>query len=96
MAGRDLVRLGCALLLGMALAFPLGLMVAGQRGGNEPAPRSTASAERRDVFSPRVRDDPYFREQQRRNVEALEAHCRQSGESCAEAEQARGWLARQD
>lgn len=97
MAGRDLARLGCALALGMALAFPAGLMVAGNRADRAPPSRGAAStAERRDVFSPRILDDPYFLEQQRRNVEALEAHCRESGESCVEAGQARRWLDRQD
>lgn len=96
MAGRDLARLGCALLVGMALAFPAGLMVAGQGDEDAPRPRGDAAAERRNVFSPHVRDDPYFREQQRRNVEALEAHCRDSGALCAEAEQARRWIEQAD
>lgn len=82
------LRLAAALLLGAALAFPVGLIVA----GNEETPRSSASrspAAVRDVFSPRVRSDPYFLDRQRENVEALEAHCRETGEPCAEARAAR-------
>jgi len=91
---RDIARLGCALLLGMTLAFPLAVMFVG--GDGESAPTvARESAERRAVFSPKVLDDPYFIEQQRKNVEALEAHCRDAGESCAEAEQARRWLEEQ-
>lgn len=97
MTGKDLARLGCALFVGMALAFPVGLMVAGGGGkADRPAPRNTTLPEHRDMFSPRVFDDPYVLEQQRRNVAALEAHCRDTGELCPEAGQARRWLDEQD
>jgi len=93
LAAGDLARLGCALLVGLAVAFPAGMIFAG-RGEPERNPRteSATTAERRQVFSPDVLDDPHFRARQRRNVEALERHCRESGELCAEAEGARAWL----
>jgi hypothetical protein len=93
MSGRDLGKLGCALLLGAAIAFPAGLMLAG--GGERPraptAPHISATA--RAVYSPKLLSDPYFLDQQRKGVEALETHCRNTGEMCAEAQAARRWLA---
>lgn len=73
---RDLLRLGGALALGMAIAFPAGVIVAG-RGAPESRPRaeSAGPAERlegRQMYSPDILDDRYFRAEQRRNVEALE------------------------
>jgi hypothetical protein len=44
------------------------------------------------VYSPKVLTDPYFLDRQRANVAVLEQHCRQTGELCAEARQARRWL----
>lgn len=97
MAWHDLAKLGAALLLGMALAFPLGMMVAGDRDEDAPTDRGSGeTAQRRDIFSPKVLDDPYFVQQQRRNVAALEARCRDTGEMCAEARAARGWLRSRD
>jgi hypothetical protein len=93
---RDVLRFGATLALGMAIAFPVGLIVAG-RGAPESRPRaeSDGSAERaegRQTYSPTILEDPYFRAEQRRNVEALEAYCSETGELCAEAEGARAWL----
>ena len=87
---KDLVKLGVALLLGAAIAFPAGMMLAGSRDGSEdtPAPRRE-SASVRDVYSPAIRSDPWFLERQREGVEALERHCAQSGENCAVARAAR-------
>jgi len=92
-ARRDLFRLGGALALGVAVAFPAGMIFAG-RGEPERRPQADSAepAERRQVFSPKVLEDPHFRAQQRRNVEALEQHCQETGELCAEAEGARAWL----
>ncbi len=88
MTGKDLTRLAIALLLGAALAFPAGLWVAGRQDTARPsAPRP--HAERRAMFSPDVRGDPYVLDQLRQQVEALEAHCRRTGEMCAEARAAR-------
>ena len=93
---RDWRAIGCAALLGAAIAFPVGLIV-----GDEETPRGTARESRlpgssggvtptaRNPYSPRVAGDPYVIEQQRRVVRALEASCRQLTRHCAEAEQAR-------
>ena len=93
MAGKDIGRLAAALLIGAALAFPAGMLVAewtrpAER--DEPTARPTAAV--RDVFSPALRRDPYFIEQQRAGVEALERYCDRTGASCAEARAARRQL----
>ena len=75
----EAVRLGGALLVGMALAFPIARMVAGERA----APPARAVAERRAMFSPDVRGDPYVLDQLRGQVEALEAYA--AGQSLTEA-----------
>ena len=94
MTPRDLAKLGCALLIGAALAFPAGLLVAGwdDTPRERPAARAGKAPPVRDVFSPALRSDPWFLERQREGIEALESHCRQSGENCAEAREARRWL----
>jgi hypothetical protein len=93
-AARDLAKLGCALLLGAAVAFPAGLMVAGSRDGADRADTAArGDAAVRDVFSPSIRRDPWFLERQREGVEALERHCERTGESCPEARAARHSLA---
>lgn len=94
MTAKDLAKLGCALLVGAALAFPAGLLVAGWRDEprQRPTVRASAPGPVRDVFSPALRSDPWFIERQRAGIEALEAHCRQTGENCAEARAARRWL----
>jgi len=91
---RDLAKLGGALLVGAALAFPAGLLVAGWADApqDRPPPRSSGPAAVRDVYSPAVRSDPWFIERQRVGIEALENHCRQTGENCPEAREARRWL----
>ena len=91
MTTRDFAKLGLAVLLGAAIAFPAGLMVAGSRDGLDrsrpAAPRRDAPM--RDMFSPSVRSDPWFLERQREGIEALEQYCAQTGQSCAEARAAR-------
>lgn len=82
------LRLAGALLLGAALALPAGMMLA-RRDAPERAPLQPQEAAVRNVFSPSVRDDPYFLGKQREGVEALEAHCRRTRELCAEARAAR-------
>ena len=90
MTGKELARLATALLLGAALAFPVGLWVAGDRDrAAEPQARPPRAAVGRAVYSPNIRDDPYFLDHQRKGIEALEAHCRRTGEMCAEARVAR-------
>lgn len=95
MATRDLAKLGIALLLGAAIAFPAGMMVAGSRSGPEGARPAAAprDAPMRNMFSPSVRSDPWFLARQREGIEALEAYCARTGESCTEARAARRRLA---
>jgi len=88
LSGRDWLKIGGALLLGIAVAFPAGLWVAGQGETDRPA-RTRPPADRRAMFSPDVRGDPYVLDQLRQQVEALEVHCRRTGEMCAEARGAR-------
>jgi len=84
----DAMRLGAALLLGMALAFPAGIWVAGERGTG-PSPARQPPTAMRAVFSPDVRGDSYVLDQLRQQVETLEAHCLATREMCAEARGAR-------
>jgi hypothetical protein len=91
---RDLARLGLALLVGAAIAFPAGMRVAGSRSGRERAhPPARRPAPQRNMFSPSIRSDPWFVERQREGVEALEQHCARTGASCPEARAARLRLA---
>ena len=94
MSGR--LRLGCAALVGAAIACPAGVIVGGsfppherpaveKRGTAGPAPKPQA----RNFYSPRFRSDPYVLDQQRQVVEALELSCRQFRERCREAAEAR-------
>ena len=90
MTGKELARLAAALLIGAGLAFPVGLWIAGKGGGaGEPPERRPPTAVGRAMYSPGIRDDPYFLEQQRKGIDALEAECRRTGDFCAEARQAR-------
>jgi hypothetical protein len=94
MNGRDLARLAGALLLGAALAFPVGLMLGRTGDGVKRSPAGERSAGAvRDVFSPALRSDPWFVERQREGVVALEQHCARTGQSCPEAQAARRALA---
>ena len=95
MTNRELAKLGLALLVGVAIAFPAGMMVAGSGSGVDRTDRATRrdAAAVRDVFSPSIRRDPWFVERQREGVEALEAHCARTDESCPEARAARRGLA---
>lgn len=92
---KDFARFGCVVLLAMVAAFLAGIAIS---GGSADPPRQPAgpAAPARQVYSPRVLDDPHFLDQQRRNVEALEESCRETGELCAEAEAARRWLRERD
>lgn len=94
MTGRDLARLAAGLLIGAAIALPVGMRLGADDDDRAtPARHSPRGAERRAVFSPKVLSDPYFLEEQRAGVAALEAHCRKSGELRAEARAARERLA---
>jgi hypothetical protein len=95
---KELAKLALALLVGVAIAFPAGMMVAGSRsdpGREGPGLRGDPAAVR-DVFSPSIRTDRWFIGRQREGVEALERHCAQTGESCPEARAARRALADMD
>jgi hypothetical protein len=90
---RQTIALGCALLLGAAIAFPAGLFLGGSGGEQEGRSASRAGGEFRRVYSPSIYRDPYFLEQQRRNVDALEQSCRSTGQFCPEVRQVRQRLA---
>lgn len=93
MDGKGLARIGCALLVGVGIAFPLGFMLGGRDGSSQVQQSQTSqTATRREFYSPKILTDPYFFDQQRRNVEALEDVCRRTGQSCREAREARHWL----
>ena len=88
MTRREGLLFGGALLFGAALAFPAGLWVARSQATVRPTAQQP-QADRRAVFSPDVRGDPYVLDHLRQQVEALEAHCRRTGEMCPEARGAR-------
>ena len=93
MTGKELARLAAALLIGAGLAFPVGMWVAGKWDSAAKTPaRWPSAAVGRAIYSPSIRDDPYFLDQQRKGIEALEAECRRTGAFCAEARQARRQL----
>lgn len=79
-------------LLAILAAFGLGMLVTAPGERDEPSRMHTvteADSGRRDIYSPNIVSDPRFQAEQRRNVEALEEHCRTIGELCAEARGAR-------
>lgn len=93
---RDWRTIGCAALLGASIAFPAGLFLGGSgtpreqaRQPSRPGPSAVETRSSRNLYSPRIGSDPYVVEQQRKVLRALEAGCRQLGQNCAEAEQAR-------
>jgi len=86
---RQAIALGCALLLGAAIAFPAGLLLGGSGVERERSVPARSGGPFREVYSPSIYQDPYFLEQQRRNVAALQEACSVDGELCAEARQAR-------
>ncbi len=88
--------MGCAAVLGAAIALPAGIIIGNHRaerqvaktGGNRGVANHPA-APSRNVYSPEFRSDPYIIDQQRRVAEALETSCRQTNMHCKDAEQAR-------
>jgi len=93
MPQRQPLALGCALLLGAGIAFPAGLLLGGSGAERESGRASRSDGTFREVYSPSIYKDPYFLEQQQRNVETLEQACRATGQFCAEARQVRERLA---
>ena len=69
-------------LLAMVLLALIGGSLLGPR---QRASAPTAEPKLRQVYSPHVLDDPYFRKVQRRNLEALERACEERHQFCAEA-----------
>lgn len=92
MTGRELARLAAALALGAAVALPVGMMLGGNGAETPVRPAPATSATARAVYSPKVLSDPYFIEQQRLGIEALEKACSERGELCDEAREGRRWL----
>ena len=98
---REWQRLGCAAVLGAIIAFPAGVLFSGRglvQQQTTDAKATTAPArqsEARKPYTPNVLNDPYVLQQHREIVEALETSCRQTGEGCVEAKQARRYLERE-
>ena len=76
MTGKDVARLALAVLFGAAVALPIGMMLGGEDSGTAPRSAGPPSTGARAVYSPKVLSDPYFLEEQRKGIEALEQHCR--------------------
>jgi hypothetical protein len=80
------------------MAFPAGMIFAGHdairhKNGAQTQRDSASGAPRfRNMYSPKIYDDPYVEDQWRKEVEALEAQCSHAGEHCTEAKAARRWL----
>ena len=98
--GGSWARTGCAALAGAALALPIGLTIGGhwawpdqQVARSAPALNGAGNGRTRDVYSSQIGSDPYVIAQQRRVMDALELSCRQSGQYCEEARQARERIA---
>jgi hypothetical protein len=89
------IGLGCVFVIGLAVAFLAGVTVARRTvTEHETSPHANAgNAALPNLFSPNPTHDPYFIDQERRNLEALERTCRQTGKYCHEAAQMRQSLA---
>jgi hypothetical protein len=89
--------MGAALLLGAAVALPAGFVLGRlDSGADRQRPARQGAPALRDVFSPSIRDDPYFFARQREGVDALERHCARTSQGCAEARAARKRLSELD
>lgn len=92
MAGGRIFNRTGGLILMLAAAFVAGILVSGlwdDRQEFTPLPDERGASEGRELYSPSIATDPAFRAQQRKNVEALEQHCRTTSEMCEEARAAR-------
>ena len=98
MSRKNWGALGCAAFVGVAVAFPVGVIFGGryairQEDGSETQRyNASGNANFRKFYSPQIYNDPYVEERWRKGVEALEAQCRHSGERCTESKAARRWL----
>ena len=98
---RDWQRLGCAAVLGAIIAFPAGMALSGREPVEPEASKTTSAPVRnervaRNPYSPNVLSDPYVLQQHQAIAEALEMSCRETGEGCAEAKQARRYLSERE
>lgn len=82
-----------ALLIGAAIALPVGMRLAGGSSARPPAAVPADVTGFRQPYSPIVLRDPHFLAEQRKAIETLEKRCREAREFCAEAAGARRWLA---
>lgn len=81
-----------ATLIALVAAFGAGMAVVSLGDRGDTASSSSApvpESDRREVYSPNLRSDPYYQGEQKRNVEVLERHCADSEDMCAEARAAR-------
>ena len=88
---------------GLFVSLALGLMLPGCEAAPDRRPVAVEmnnadgrKAQSRNLYSPRITNDPYVVSQQRAVVEALEAECRHDGAHCAEAQAARRWMNERD
>lgn len=92
MKGPELARYLAVLLIGGATALPIGIWLGGDAEPRPAAPVGADVTGFRQPYSPILLRDPHFLAEQRKGVEALEAHCRTARALCAEAREARRWL----
>lgn len=93
--GGERRRIGCAVLLTAAVAFPAGMWLARSAASSAPPPTRTAppgAADVRNPYSATIRTDPYVLTRQRALVEAMESDCRNNGRLCPKAGAARRYL----
>lgn len=103
--GKPAARIGWAIALTAAVAFPAGIWVANllrssvanpdglfQTPASSAAASPAPAASARNPYSANIRDDPYVVQQQRALVEAMERECRQLGTGCSEARGARRYI----
>ena len=96
-------RLGCAALIGALLAFPAGMTLSTREPVQLDAPHAQRPSgqpgnaiDARKPYSPEVLGDAHVIDEHRRTAQAMELSCRQTGQLCAEAEQARKYLLARD
>lgn len=87
-------RLGWGVVLGAVVAYPAGVAFSGLQVASQASlePRPLTDQHKvtgRNVYSPDILSDPYVLREQEKIVEKLELSCRQTGDLCAESEQAR-------
>ncbi|MBN8843519.1 MAG: hypothetical protein J0H88_09745 [Sphingomonadales bacterium] len=76
-------------LLSGAALFVVVLMAIATGGSGPSSTANLGDARMRDIYSPSISKDPYVQDQWEKSIQALEAACRESGQYCEEARQAR-------